>query len=229
MIPIRDENPLQGTPYVTLGIIALNVAVYLYQLLLPAQDEMVFVYQYGVVPALLTGAVPAPPPLAGFPQPLTLLTAVFLHGGILHLAGNMLYLWIFGNNVEVRLGPVRFVVFYLLGGVLASLAHVLVDPGSQLPMIGASGAIAAVLGAYFLLYPRAKVVVLVWFFFLVQLIKVPAVLVLGVWFLFQVLGSGGPGVAWMAHIGGFVVGLALIRFFLPRPGRPRGRGPASPA
>ncbi|MCF8040895.1 MAG: rhomboid family intramembrane serine protease [Desulfarculaceae bacterium] len=226
MIPIRDENPIQGTPYVTLGIIALNVLVYLYQLVLPAQRELVFVYQYGVVPALLTGSVAVPEPLAWLPQPLTLVTSVFLHGGFFHLAGNMLYLWIFGNNIEDRLGPVRFVAFYLLGGVLASLAHVLAGPASQLPMIGASGAIAAVLGAYFLLYPRANVVVLIWFFFFVQLIRVPAVIVLGVWFLFQVLGSGGPGVAWMAHIGGFVVGLVLIRFFLPSGSRPRGRGPS---
>ncbi|BEQ16333.1 rhomboid family intramembrane serine protease [Desulfoferula mesophila] len=225
MIPIRDENPLQGTPYVTLGLIALNVLVYLYQFTMSPQQEMIFAYQYGVVPALLTGALEVPQPLAWFPQPLTLVTSVFLHGGFLHLAGNMLYLWIFGNNVEDRLGPVRFVVFYLVGGVLASLAHVLADPASQLPMIGASGAIAAVLGAYFLLYPRANVVVLIWFFFFVQLIRVPAVIVLGVWFLFQILGSGGPGVAWMAHIGGFVVGLVLIRFFLPRAGGPRSRGP----
>jgi membrane associated rhomboid family serine protease len=225
LIPIRDENPLQGTPYVTLGIIALNVLVYLYQFTMSPQRELVFAYQYGVVPALLTGALEVPQTLAWFPQPLTLITSVFLHGGFLHLAGNMLYLWIFGNNVEDRLGPVRFVVFYLVGGVLASLAHVLVDPASQLPMIGASGAIAAVLGAYFLLYPRANVVVLIWFFFFVQLIRVPAVIVLGVWFLFQILGSGGPGVAWMAHIGGFVVGLVLIRFFLPSAGGPRGRGP----
>ncbi len=223
MIPIRDENPTQGIPFVTLGIIALNVLVYLYQLVMPAQEEVLFAYRYGVVPALLTGQVDAPPGLLAIPEPLTLLTAMFLHGGILHLAGNMLYLWIFGNNVEDRLGPARFLLFYLVGGVAASLAHVLSGPSSQLPMIGASGAIAAVLGAYFLLYPRANVVVLIWFFFFVQLIKVPAVIVLGVWFLFQVLGSGGPGVAWMAHIGGFVVGLVLIRFFLPPPGRPRRR------
>ena len=225
MIPIRDENPTQGTPYVTLGFIAINVLVYLYQLVLPAQEELIFTYRYGVVPALLTGAFPPPPPLAGFPQPLTLITSMFLHGGFFHLAGNMLYLWIFGNNIEDRLGPVRFVAFYLLGGVLAGLAHVLAGPDSQLPMIGASGAIAAVLGAYFLLYPRTNVVVLIWFFFFVQLIRVPAVIVLGAWFLFQVLGSGGPGVAWMAHIGGFVVGLVLIRFFLPSSGRPRRREP----
>jgi membrane associated rhomboid family serine protease len=141
---------------------------------------------------------------------------MFLHGGLLHLAGNLLYLWIFGNNVEDRLGPARFLAFYLLGGVLAALAFLLTEPAAMTPMIGASGAIAAVLGAYFVLYPRARVVVLVWFFFFVNFVRVPAVVVLGIWFLLQVLGLGGEGVAWMAHIGGFVAGMALVRPFLPR-------------
>ncbi|MCB2225280.1 MAG: rhomboid family intramembrane serine protease [Desulfarculaceae bacterium] len=216
MLPLKDENPTQGIPYLTLGIIGLNVLVYLYQLSLAPRAEYVFLYQYGVVPAWLTGEQPTPQMLAWLPQPLTLLTCMFLHGGFFHLAGNMLYLWIFGNNIEDRLGPVRFGLFYLLGGVLANLAHVIASPGSQLPMVGASGAIAAVLGAYFLLYPRANVVVLLWLLFYVQLIRVPAVVVLGVWFLLQVVGRGGPGVAWMAHIGGFVIGLVLVRLFLPR-------------
>lgn len=217
MIPIRDENPIQGTPYVTLALIALNLAVYGYQFILPPQAAYVFLHQYGVVPVWLTGQAPVPAPLAWLPQPFTLLSSMFLHGGIFHLAGNMLYLWIFGNNIEDALGPVRFIAFYLIGGLAASLAHVVTGPASPLPMIGASGAIAAVLGAYFLLYPRANVVVLLWFFVLVRFIRVPAVFVLGAWFLLQVVGFGGPGVAWMAHIGGFVVGLVLIRFFLPRP------------
>ncbi|RJX32677.1 MAG: rhomboid family intramembrane serine protease [Desulfarculus sp.] len=221
MIPIRDENPTQHVPVVTLGLIGLNLAVFIYQLLLPPQAEYVFIHQYGVVPLWFTGQAPTPAQLSWLPQPLTLVSSMFLHGGIFHVAGNMLYLWIFGNNIEDVLGPVRFIVFYLAGGVAASLAHVVIGPSSPLPMIGASGAIAAVLGAYFLLYPRHKVVVLIWFFFYVQLVRVPAVLVLGVWFLLQVLGSGGAGVAWMAHVGGFVVGLVLIRFFLPRPRRLR--------
>ncbi len=223
MIPLKDENPISRTPYATLGLIGLNLVVYLYQLVLPAPEETLFLFRYGAVPALITGEVPVPAILAWPPQPFSLVSSMFLHGGFLHLAGNMLYLWIFGNNIEDRLGPARFVLFYLLGGVLAGLAHVITNPASQLPMVGASGAIAAVLGAYFLLYPRANVVVLIWLFFFVQLVRVPAVVVLGVWFLFQVLGSGGPGVAWMAHIGGFVIGLLLVRFFLPRP-RPRGWG-----
>jgi membrane associated rhomboid family serine protease len=132
----------------------------------------------------------------------------------------MLYLWIFGNNVEDALGPWRYALFYLLGGVLAGLAHVAAAPGSPVPTIGASGAVAANLGAYFLLHPRAKVSVLLWLFVFVQVVRVPAVVLLGLWFFLQVLGLGGAGVAnvaWTAHVGGFVAGLALVRLFLPRP------------
>lgn len=217
MIPIRDENPTHSTPYVTVGIIVLNVLVYIYQALLSPQAEQLFTYDYGAVPALIFGSAQPHPLMNPLPWPLTLVTATFLHGGILHLGGNMLYLWIFGNNIEDALGHLRFIAFYLVGGILATLSYVVTDRGSTLPMIGASGAIAAVLGAYLLLYPKAKVVVLVWLIFIVNLIKVPAVVVLAVWFLFQVLSVGGQGVAWMAHIGGFVAGLLLVRFFLPRP------------
>ncbi len=221
MIPLKDDNPTFRTPYMTMGLIAANIAVYLYQLLLSLPAERLFIYDYGLVPAWLTGLASLPPPPDFLPRPLTVVTSMFLHGGILHLAGNMLYLWIFGNNIEDALGPARFLAFYLLGGVLAALAFVATSPGAEVPMIGASGAIAAVLGAYLLLYPRAKVLVLFWFFVLVQVVRVPALLLLGLWFLLQVLGLGGPGVAWTAHLGGFVAGLALIRLFLPRGMRPR--------
>lgn len=219
LIPIRDENPTLRKPYLTITLIGLNVLVFLYQLGLSPQEEIIFLHQFGVVPAWLTGLAPVVPPPEWLPRPLTLITYQFLHGGLWHLGGNMLYLWIFGNNIEDALGPVRFIVFYLLGGVLAALSQVLSGPASMMPMVGASGAIAAVLGAYLALYPAARVVVLIWFFFFVQFIRVPALIVLGVWFLLQVLGAGGPGVAWMAHIGGFVAGLLMIRYFLPR--RPR--------
>ncbi|MFH1059024.1 MAG: rhomboid family intramembrane serine protease [Pseudomonadota bacterium] len=219
MIPIRDENPTQGVPFLTIALIAANLLVYAYQLLLSGPAEQLFIYDYGLVPGWLTHSARQGPPPDFIARPLTVLTSMFLHGDILHVAGNMLYLWIFGNNIEDRLGPVRFLAFYLVGGVLAALAFVLTEPGAMLPMVGASGAIAAVLGAYFLLYPRANVVVLIWFFFFVNFVRVPAVLMLGIWFLFQVLGVGGSGVAWMAHIGGFVAGLLLIRLFLPRPER----------
>lgn len=221
MIPIRDENPTSRTPVLTIVLMVSNLGVYLFQFSLPPQAEQLFVFDFGLVPAWLVGSAPVQPPPDFIPRPLTLLTSMFLHGGLLHLAGNMLYLWIFGNNVEDRLGPARFLVFYLLGGVLAALAFMLTEPATMTPMIGASGAIAAVLGAYFVLYPRARVVVLIWFFFFVNFVRVPAVVVLGIWFLLQVLGLGGEGVAWMAHIGGFVAGMALVRLFLPRVNRLR--------
>lgn len=216
MIPIRDENPTSRAPVLTIILMAINVVVYLFQFSLSPQAEQLFVFDFGLVPAWLLGRAPVLPPPDFIPRPLTLVTSMFLHGGLLHLAGNLLYLWIFGNNVEDRLGPARFLLFYLLGGVLAALAFMLTEPAATTPMIGASGAIAAVLGAYFVLYPRAKVVVLIWFFFFVNFVRVPAVVVLGIWFLLQVLGLGGEDVAWMAHIGGFVAGMALVRLFLPR-------------
>lgn len=219
MIPIRDENPIQRTPYLTIALIAVNLLIYAYQFMLSGPAEQLFIYDYGLVPAWLTHSTSQAPPPGFIARPLTVLTSMFLHGDILHVAGNMLYLWIFGNNIEDRLGPLRFLAFYFAGGVLAALAFVLTEPAATMPMIGASGAIAAVLGAYFLLYPRANVVVLIWFFFFVNFVRVPAVLMLGIWFFFQVLGVGGSGVAWMAHIGGFVAGLLLIRLFLPRPVR----------
>ena len=216
MIPIRDENPTSRAPVLTIILMAINVGVYLFQFSLSPQAEQHFVFDFGLVPAWLVGHASVQPPPHFIPRPLTLLTSMFLHGGLLHLAGNLLYLWIFGNNVEDRLGPARFLVFYLLGGVLAALAFMLTEPATMTPMIGASGAVAAVLGAYFVLYPRAKVVVLIWFFFFVNFVRIPAVAMLGIWFLLQVLGLGGEGVAWMAHIGGFVAGMALVRLFLPR-------------
>ena len=139
---------------------------------------------------------------------------MFVHGGFLHVAGNMLYLWIFGDNIEDRLGHFRFIVFYLLSGLIASLAHIIMLPNSTIPMIGASGAIAGVLGAYFLLYPRAHVLTLVFFFFFVDIIRIPALVFLGLWFVFQVLSSaGGGGIAWYAHIGGFIGGAVLVKLF----------------
>lgn len=223
MIPLKDDNPTTRPPWLTLTLMALNLAVYVYQLTLSVQGEFLFIYEFGLVPAWLSGTASFAPDPSWPPRWITLFTSMFVHGGILHLAGNMLYLWIFGNNVEDALGPVRFLAFYLVGGLVAGLAHVLSDPGSELAMIGASGALAAVLGAYFLLYPHARVLVLIWLVFYVQLVRVPALVVLGIWFLLQVLKLGGPEVAWMAHIGGFVVGMLLINLFLP--GRLRRRRP----
>lgn len=208
--------PVRGTSYLTLGLIALNLAVFLYQITLSPPAETLFLYDYGLVPGWLTGLGQPSPPPGLLPRPLTLLSAMFLHGGLLHLAGNMLYLWIFGRNLEDALGGGRYLIFYLLGGLAASLAFVASAPQDMLPMIGASGAVAAVLGAYLVLFPRAKVLVLFWFIFWVQPVRVPAVLLLAIWFLWQVLGLGGEGVAWMAHIGGFVAGMVMVRLFPAR-------------
>jgi membrane associated rhomboid family serine protease len=193
------------------------VLVFFYQAGLPPRPGEAFVFQYGAIPALLFGDADLPPSLAvGIPAYATLLTSMFLHGGWMHLVGNMLYLWIFGNNVEDVMGHVRFVVFYLACGALAALSHAVTDPTSTIPMVGASGAISGVLGAYILLFPRAHVLV---FMPGIGMMRVTAAVVLGLWFVMQLLSGGmsiggpGGGVAFFAHIGGFVAGMVLIRFF----------------
>lgn len=216
MIPIRDEHRIPIIPYVTWSLMALNVAVWIFQLTLPVQLERLFILKYGAVPSFITGLTGLELPPDWFPRIFTLLSFQFLHGDFFHLAGNMLYLWIFGNNIEAGLGRLRYAAFYLLGGVLAGITHILVGPASDIPMIGASGSIAAVLGAYLVLYPRSRILIFIWFFFFVRLLPVPTLLVLGVWFLMQVISVGGEGTAWMAHIGGFVAGMVLIRYFLPK-------------
>jgi membrane associated rhomboid family serine protease len=180
-----------------------------------------FVYQYGAIPAVLFGSESLPPEAAVLPASLTLLTSMFLHGGFMHLIGNMLYLWIFGNNIEDAMGHARFILFYIVCGIAAALTHAWMDPGSAIPMIGASGAISGVLGAYLLLYPRAHVLVLIPLGFFTRMMYIPAGFVLGFWFLLQLLNSGlaaggGGGVAWFAHIGGFIAGMILIGFFKHR-------------
>jgi len=148
------------------------------------------------------------------PPPFTLLTSMFVHGGFFHVFWNMLFLWIFGDNIEDRLGKIKFIIFYLLTGVAASMAHVALNPDSAIPLIGASGAIAGILGAYIVLYPRAKILTLLFFFFFVQVVKIPAIIFLGIWFLTQILNIGaGGGIAWYAHIGGFATGVVLIFLF----------------
>jgi membrane associated rhomboid family serine protease len=217
MIPLQDDNPTELTPVVTIAFIALCVLVFFYQAGLPPRPGEAFVFQYGAIPALLFGDADLPPSLAvGIPAYATLLTSMFLHGGWMHLVGNMLYLWIFGNNVEDVMGHARFVVFYLTCGALAALSHAVTDPTSTIPMVGASGAISGVLGAYILLFPRAHVLV---FMPGIGMMRVTAAVVLGLWFVMQLLSGGmsiggpGGGVAFFAHIGGFVAGMVLIRFF----------------
>ncbi len=209
MIPIRDENPSRTFPLVTLTIIIANVMIFFYQLFLPREALGAFIGEYAAIPNLLMHG-----------QNLhAIVTSMFLHGGFLHLAGNMLYLWIFGDNVESLCGHFRFLLFYLLCGLAAFLGHFITQPFSTVPMLGASGAISGVLGAYFLRFPRANVVVVIpLFFFLWPTFHIPAVIVLGLWFIYQIwngisIPSVGGGVAWFAHIGGFVAGLLLIRTF----------------
>ena len=173
-----------------------------------------FLMQYALVPAELLGGTDLPPTI---PLPLwaTLLTSIFLHGGVMHVLGNMLYLWVFGDNVEDAMGPVRFLIFYLLCGAVASFAQIAIGPGSSIPLVGASGAIAGVLAAYFMLYPYARVMTIIPIFFFIRLVSIPAVLLLGLWFVLQVISGAGAvgasgGVAWFAHIGGFLAGLVLV-------------------
>jgi membrane associated rhomboid family serine protease len=227
-IPLRDDNPTRRIPYITVLLLALNILVFVFQVFSPSGLEY-YVLRMGAIPYEITHFTSLPiPDVPRLPPPLTLLTAMFLHGGIFHLLGNMLYLWIFGNNIEDYLGSFRFVLFYLLSGLGASLTHIIFNPNSQVPMIGASGAIAGVLGAYLILYPRANVLTLVFLFFFIRIIPIPAALVLGFWFLLQIMNVGmGGGVAWWAHIGGFLVGILLIKVFSGRgrPSRPVVRAP----
>ena len=215
MIPLRDVIPSRTTPVVTIGLIVVNVVVFLYELSLGDSLDQ-FIRVWGLVPAEFSL--------------VTLATSMFLHGGILHAAGNMLYLWIFGDNVEDRMGHGRFLAFYLLCGVAAAVGQTVAAPASFVPMVGASGAIAGVMGAYFVLYPRSRIVTLVPLFIFIEIIEVPAIAFLGIWFLMQFLsgvgsiattasGSGG-GIAFWAHTAGFVAGLVGV-FVFRRPERQR--------
>jgi membrane associated rhomboid family serine protease len=220
LIPLHDDNPTEITPVVTVALIAACVLVFLWQASLGAEGGQAIVYSLGVIPVVLLDRAQLPPELVLVPASLTPLTSMFLHGGIMHLAGNMLYLWIFGNNVEDAMGHARYIVFYVLCGIAAVFGQVLQDPASEIPMIGASGAISGVLGAYLLLYPHARVLVAVPLGFVLHTMKLPAGVVLGLWFVIQIVSSmaagGGPGVAWFAHIGGFVAGMALVPVFRRR-------------
>ena len=237
MLPLKTDVPSRSTPFVSVSLIVVNVLAFLYQASLQWSDDIqttlaaeAFVLEFGAVPCRVSGLCAAPD---SFPHPLvTVLTSMFLHGGLLHVGGNMLYLWIFGDNVEDSLGHARFLVLYLASGALAAIAQVAVAPTSSLPMIGASGAVSGVLGAYLLLFPHASVLTLVTFVFFVRVVRIPAIIVLGLWIVIQLLNglgafrasfpptTGGSGVAWFAHIGGFMAGLALL-LIMRRWGRAR--------
>jgi membrane associated rhomboid family serine protease len=222
-LPLSDDNPTRRAPIVTWAIIAGCVAVFLWQTSLGPRAGQAIVYALGMIPAVLFGSARLPPELRLVPAPLSVLTSMFLHGGWMHLLGNMLYLWIFGNNVEDSMGRGRFVVFYLLCGTAAALVQGLAAPGSEIPMIGASGAIGGVLGAYLMLHPRANVRMLFIILFFIRVISVPAAVVLGLWFVMQFISGAttptaddGGGVAFWAHVGGFLTGAVLVPFFKRR-------------
>ena len=211
MIPLRDVIPSRTVPYLTVSIIILNALAWFYELGLPREDLPVFLQQFGVVPAYF-----APP---------TLISSMFLHGSWSHVLGNMWYLWIFGDNVEDRVGHGRFIAFYLLCGIVAALGHVAMDPTSILPTIGASGAIAGVMGGYFVLYPQSRVLTLVPLIIYFEIIELPAVVLLGFWFIMQLFSAGAiavtanassGGIAFVAHVAGFVAGLLGVFVFQKR-------------
>ena len=219
MVPLRDENPTRTTPYVVYGFIILNILIFLHEMSLSSRGELQQFFDiWAIVPAQLTASFQS-----GWTDPssewFTLISSQFLHGGLLHLGGNMLYLWIFGNNIEDRLGPVKFVIFYLGCGALAGLSQWFFDPASTIPNVGASGAIAGVMGAYIIRFPKAQILTLIPFFFFFTTIRIPAVFFLGFWFFQQALYSlaslgaevemGSGGIAYWAHAGGFVFGMIL--------------------
>ena len=221
MIPFKDDNPTLNFPLITIIVIAANIAVFLFQITVPSDPRRV-VLAYGAIPHFLLTLKTVQPvhPL------LTIFTSMFMHGGVLHLGTNMLFLWIFGNNIEDRLGYGKFIVFYLLCGAGAAYAHAISDPSSTTPMIGASGAIAGILGAYLVLFPHARVHTLIFLGFFIQIVRLPAIFVIGLWIVIQfvngLLSKGAAphgGVAWFAHIGGFILGILLIKFFI----KPRSR------
>ena len=228
MFPLRDDVPTSITPYITYGLIGANIGIFLYQLTLNQQQLQEFFYSAAVVPCQLSGNIagrcPIPTPQQ-LPEWMTLISSQFLHGGFLHIAGNMLFLWIFGNNVEDRLGHIKFLIFYLTCGVLAALSQWFFSPNSTIPSLGASGAIAGVMGAYLLRYPHAKVLTLIPLGFFFWTFELPAIFFLGFWFVQQAfygiaglqartnIGMESGGVAYWAHAGGFVFGAILGPLF----------------
>ena len=218
MIPYKDDNPTHSSPFVTIGIITLNAIVFFWQI--SSQSGMREIsYSYGAIPHNILTFEKVQP----IHPAITVFSSMFMHGGFFHLGGNMLYLWIFGNNIEDRLGHLRFIVFYLFCGIFAAYAHAITNPSSTMPMIGASGAVSGILGAYMLLFPKASVYTLIFLGFFVTTVKIPALIVIGFWAIIQFINGlirtglhDGGGVAWFAHIGGFLMGLLTIKLWLPR-------------
>jgi rhomboid family protein len=220
-IPLNDENPTETRPVLTVGLIVANVLVWLYEW--GVHGVTLSVLDYGMIPGWITHGMSSGTLVLGngraveliqeVPWPATVLTSMFIHGGWLHLIGNMWFLWIFGDNLEDRMGRPRFMIFYLLCGIIAAVTQTLAMPGSTAPMVGASGAIAGVLGGYILLYPTARVRCLWVLIIFITTVRIPAYILLGLWFLSQFFTPNEAGVAWMAHVGGFLGGLALVKLF----------------
>jgi membrane associated rhomboid family serine protease len=225
MIPFRDNIPSRTLPVINISLIVVNVLVFFFELTLGPRSLDRFIYQFGVVPASVFSWPGSGETILAVIVPFV--TSMFLHGGWMHLIGNMWYLWIFGDNVEDRLGHLRFLIFYLVCGLGAGFVQTVMNPNATVPSIGASGAIAGVLGAYLLSYPTAKVLTLVPIFIFIQFIEIPAIIVLGFWFVMQFLygtaslavatSANTGGVAWWAHVGGFILGMILIRVFSQKP------------
>jgi len=217
MIPLKDDNPTTRRPIVTYFIIGLCTLIFLIQFGSQSYKTGQLFYSYGLIPSVLMGHDQLPMDLYVLPAYLTIFSSMFMHGGFMHLAGNMLYMWIFADNIEDNLGRKKFIIFYILSGIGAGMAQVLMDTHSQIPMVGASGAIGGVLGAYLINHPNARVLVLIPFGFFSQLVKIRAIYVLGFWFVLQFINStmmsSNGGVAYAAHIGGFISGMILILFF----------------
>ncbi len=218
MIPYKDDNPTRTFPFITISIIVANVLVFLYEVMAPAGMEKL-TYSYGTIPYYILSFEKVQP----INPVLSIFSGMFMHGGVFHIAGNMLYLWIFGNNIEDKLGHLRFIFFYILCGIVAAYANAIAAPHSLIPMIGASGAISGILGAYLLLFPRATVHTLVFLGFFVTVVRIPALIVIGFWAVLQLVNgllstgfAAKGGVAWFAHIGGFLVGILTIKLWLPR-------------
>jgi len=216
MIPLKDNIPTRTFPIITISIIFVNMLVFLWQkiVLYGIEGDIIYRY-YGLIPREFMTSLSSRWDLLPY-NILTVFTSMFLHGGFLHLGGNMLYLWIFGNNVEDAMGHKRFIVFFLLSGVIAALFQFFYDPASSVPMVGASGAISGILGAYLILFPRARIKTLLFIFIFIKIVEIPAILLLTIWFFMQILYSHMEGVAWHAHIGGFVFGLITIKLFIKR-------------
>ncbi len=222
MFPLKDTIPSSTFPIVTISIIVINVFIFIYQLTLGPQLNTVFSH-FGVIPARFASAA-ASNPAHLIPLSSTLVTSVFLHGGWMHIIGNMWYLWIFGDNIEDRTGHFRFFLFYILCGITSGISHILMNPGSQVPTIGASGAIAGVMGAYVLLFPRSRIITLIFLVIIIQIVEIPAIFFLGFWIVMQIISGSlqtglteqSGGVAWWAHIGGFFIGLVLVLLFKKR-------------